>query len=133
MDEVTYMLSRGKVLSKLDAKDGFWSIHFDTKSSYLTSLNTHKGHSWFLHMLYGLKMYQDVFQMQMDPNTNRLPGIIAIHDDICVYGRDTAEHDRILLQLMQTATQLGLAFNSSNSAICQSQISFCAAILQCRA
>ena len=61
--------------------------------------------------------------MQMDQITNRLPGIIDIHDDICVYGKDTAEHDRNLLQLMKTAEQQGLVFHSSKCAIHQSQIS----------
>ena len=50
-------------------------------------------------MPFGLKMSQDVFQMQMDQITDRLPGVIAIHDDICVFGKDTAEHDNNLLQL----------------------------------
>ena len=35
----------------------------------------------------------DVFQMKMDHITDRLPGVIAIHDDICVYGK-TQEQTR---------------------------------------
>ena len=96
-DEITHKLSGAKVFSKLDAKDGFWSIHLDTQSSYLTTFNTHKGCYRFLRMPFGLKMSQDVFQMQMDQITDRLPGVIAIHDDICVFGKDTAEHDNNLL------------------------------------
>ena len=79
-------------------------------------------------MPFGLKMLQDVFQMWMNQITNRLPRIIAIHDDICMYGKDTAGHDRNLIQLMQTATQQGLVFNSSKCVIQQSQISIYGAI-----
>ena len=79
-------------------------------------------------MPFGLKMSQDVFQMRMDQITDRLPGVIAIHDDICVFGKDTAEHDNNLLQLMKTAQGHGLVFNSSKCAIRQSQISFYGAI-----
>ena len=75
-------------------------------------------------MPFRLKMSQDVFQMWMDQITNRLPGVIAIHDDICMYGKDMAEHDHNLLQLMKTAHGQGLVFNSSKCAICQSKISF---------
>ena len=128
MDEITHKLSEAKVFSKLDAKDGFWSIHLDTQSSYLTTFNTHEGCYQFLHMYFGLKMSQDVFQMQMDQITSRLPGVIAIHDDICVFGKDTAEHDTNLLQLMKTAQGHGLVFNSSKCVICKSQISFYGAI-----
>ena len=50
-------------------------------------------------------MSQDVFQMWMDQLTDRLPGIIAMHDDICVYGKDITEHDHIQLQLMKTVQE----------------------------
>ena len=62
--------------------------------------------------------------MWMDQLTDKLPGIIAIHDDICVYGKDTTEHDNSLLQFMNTAQEQGLVFNSIKCAIRQSQISF---------
>ena len=81
LDEITHHLSGATCFSKLDAKDGFWSIHLDEDSSYLTTFNTHCGRYRFLLMPFGLKMSQDVFQMQMDQATDRLPGIIAIHDD----------------------------------------------------
>ena len=55
LDEITHKLSGAKVFSKLDAKDGFWSIHLDTPSSFLTTFNTHKGCYQFLHMPFGLK------------------------------------------------------------------------------
>ena len=66
LDEISYKLSGAIIFSKLDAKDGFWSIHLDTPSSYLTTFNTCKGTYRFLHMPFGLKMSQDVFQMRMD-------------------------------------------------------------------
>ena len=126
LDEITHKLSGANVFSKLDAKDGFWSIHLDTPSSFLTTFNTHKGCYWFLCMPFGLKMSQDVFQMWMDQITNRLPGITAIH--ICVCSKDTTENDNNLLKLMQTAQDHGLVFNSNKCTICQPQISFYGAI-----
>ena len=63
------------------------------------------------------------FNRQIDQIINILP-IIAIYDDICVYGRDTTEHDRNLLQLMQTASQQGLIFNSIKCSILQPKILF---------
>ena len=86
-------------------KDSFWSIHLDTQSSYLTTSNTHKRCYWFLYMPFGLKLLQDVFQMWLEQITHRLPGIIAIHDDTCMYGKETTEHDRNLPQLMKTSNR----------------------------
>ena len=82
LDEISHWLSGATCFSKLDTKDGFWIIHLDEKSLYLTTFNTHCGRYRFLHMPFGLKMSQDIFQMQMDQATDCLPSIIAIHDDI---------------------------------------------------
>ena len=70
----------------------------------------------------------DVFQMCMDQITNRLPGIIAIHDDICVFGKLREGHGTHLLQLMKTASKTGLVFNSHKCSIRQPQITFCGEI-----
>ena len=78
LDKISYILSCATVFSKLDAKDGFWSIHLDTPSSYLIMFNTHKGCYQYLCTSFGLNMSQDIFQMCMDQNTNRLTGIITI-------------------------------------------------------
>ena len=40
LDEITHKLSGAKVFSKLDEKDGLWSIHLETPS-FLTTFNTH--------------------------------------------------------------------------------------------
>ena len=60
--------------------------------------------------------------------TDRLPGIIAIHDDICVFGATGEEHDTYLLHLMKTISKNGLVFNSHKCSIRQPQITFHGAI-----
>ena len=42
LKDISHMLVGPKVFSKLDVKDGFWSLHLNTPSSYLTTFNTHK-------------------------------------------------------------------------------------------
>ena len=49
----------------------------------------------------------------MDQATDHLPGISAIYDDICIYGHAPEEHDRHLLQLIQTAKEHVIVFNST--------------------
>ena len=108
LEEILNKLPGATVFSKMNAKDGFLSVHLDTPSIYLTAFNTHKGRYRFLRMPFGLKMSQDVFQMGMDNITDRLPGIILIHNDICIFGKTQQEHDENLLQLMKTATNMAL-------------------------
>ena len=128
LEEISHKFSGATVFSKLDAKDGFWSIHLDMPSSYLTTFNTHKGCYQYLCMSFGLNMSQDVFQMHMDQITDRLPGIIAIHNDICVFGKTREEHNTNLLQLMKTASKNWLVFNSHKCSIRQPQITSYGAI-----
>ena len=124
LEEISHKLAGATVFSKLDAKDGFWSVHLHDTSSHLTTFNTHKGRYRFLRMPFGLKMAQDVFQMRMDQITERLPGIIAIHNDICVFGKTQEQHDKHLLQLLKTALAKGLVFNSRKCQISKPQITF---------
>ena len=123
-DEITHCLSGATCFSKLDAKDGFWSIHLDEDSLYLTTFYTHHGRYRFLHMPFSLKMSQDAFQMQMDQATDCLPCIIAIQDDICMFDRTPEEHDEHLLSLMESAKTHGIVFNSAKCHIRQPQIAF---------
>ena len=63
LNEISHCPSGATCFCKLDTKDGFWSIHLDEKSSYLTMFNMHHGRYRFLHMPIRLKMSHDVFQM----------------------------------------------------------------------
>ena len=64
----------------------------------------------------------------MDHITEGLKGVIAIHDDICVYGKTREEHDERLIALMRRATDKGLVFNSKKCQIRQQSITFYGAI-----
>ena len=97
LKEISHKLAGATVFSKLDAKDGFWSMQLDNASSHLTTFNTHKGRYRFLTMPFSLKMAQDIFQMRMDEITERLPGILAINDDISVFGKTQEQHNKHLL------------------------------------
>ena len=124
LDEISHHLSGATCFGKLDSKDGFWTIHLDEKTSYLTMFNMHCGRYQFLNMPFGLKMSQDVFQMQMDQATYCLPSIIAIHDDICIFSHTLEEHDWHLLHLMETAKEHGIVFNSTKCQLKQPLIAF---------
>ena len=79
--EISHQLNGTTYISKLDAKDRFWSIHLNEKSFYMTTFNTHCGRYQFLWIPFGLKMSQEIFQMCMDQVIDHLPSIIAKHCD----------------------------------------------------
>ena len=60
----------------------------------------------------------------MDRILARAPCCVGIADDVVVYGRDNAEHDKNLLRLRQVAKEEGLVFNSKKCAIKTNEIVF---------
>ena len=128
LDEISHQLTGATCFSKLDTKEGWWSIHLDDRSLYLTTFNMHHGRYCFLLVPFSLKMSQDIFQMQMDQATGCLPSNIAIHDDVCVFGHTPEECDWHLLHLMETAMEHTIVFNSAKCQIRQPQIAFYGAV-----
>ena len=64
----------------------------------------------------------------MNQATGHLPGIIAIHDDICMFGHTPEEHDKHLLHLMESPKTHGIVFNSTKCHIRLPQIAFYSAV-----
>ena len=128
LDEISQYLSRATDFIKHSAKDGFWNVHLDKDSSYLTTFNTYKGRYEFLHMPVSLNVSQGVFQICMDQAADCLSSIIVIHNDICVYGQTPEKHGRHLIHLIQSTLKNGIVFNSSKGRIRQSEISFYGAV-----
>ena len=62
MEELSHKLSGTKFFSKLDAKNGYWSVKLDRESQLLTTFNSPFGRYCFQRMPFGLVMSQDVFQ-----------------------------------------------------------------------
>ena len=65
--------------------------------------NTHLGRYCFLRVPFGLKISQDIFWMRMDDIIVQCPGILAIHDDVFIYGKDDSDHDTNLVNLFNVA------------------------------
>ena len=58
---------------------------------------------------------QDVFQKNVDQTCEGLPGVVAIADDIVVYGKSEAEHDEHMDNVMKRTQEVGLCLNPSSS------------------
>ena len=131
LNETSHKLSDTQFFSKLDAKNGFWSIHLEEPNSFPTTFNTHKGRYRFLCMSFGPKMSQDVFQMWMDQIPDMLPIVIAVHDNICVFSKTPQEHNKNSNLILPNANSYRnrLVFNSNRCNIRKPKITFYSVIL----
>ena len=69
-------------------------------------------------------MSQDIFQMRMDDIVAQCPSVLAIHDDVFIYGKDNRDHDANIINLFNVAQKEGLIFNSKKCAIKQESVTF---------
>ena len=124
LEEITHKLAGSVIFSKLDARHGYWSVQLDDESKRLTTFNSPFGRYCFRRLPFGLNLSQDVFQERMDCILEKCPGTISIADDVGVFGKTEAEHDKHLHNLMRVALQHGLMFNIDKCDIKQANMKF---------
>ncbi len=115
VEEIAAQLNGAHVFSTLDASSGFWHVKLDENSSKLTTFNTPFGrHSIrFLRMPFGINSASEVFQKRMSQAFEDIDGVevIAIVDDILIWGKDEAEHNDRLKQVLERVRQINLKLN----------------------
>ena len=100
-------LTKAKVFTVVDAKDGFWQVKLSEKSSYYTTFNTPYGRYRWLRMPFGICSASEEFQRRINTALEGLPGVKVIVDDILIYGKGddieeaNRDHDRNLIALLK--------------------------------
>ena len=130
LDEVLPKLSKAKVFSTLDAKDGFYQVGLDEESSLKTTFWTPFGRYRYLRLPFGINLAPEEFECKLQEKLNGLPGVIVLRDDILVVGNgetlDEANknHDENLVRLLDRARQVNLRLNSSKLHLRKSEVRF---------
>ena len=72
IEEILTELSKAKVFSKVDLKEGFLQVELDEESSKLTVFQTRWGRYGFHKMPFGITAAPEIFQMKLDQNLEGL-------------------------------------------------------------
>ena len=112
-----------KGVFKTWCNSGYWQLKLDEESSNLCTFNTPFGRYRFLRVPFGIVSASEIFQRVMSQMVEDIAGSEAIMDDIVVWGKDQAEHDMRLKQVMDKAKACGLNFNKGKCKFWQNQIS----------
>ena len=121
LKEIAHVLMGATRFSKVDSNKAFFGMHLTEEASLLTMFNTHLGRYRFSCVPFRLKMSQDIFQMRMDDIVAQCPSILAIHDDVFIYGKNDRDHDANIINVAQKE---GLIFNSKKCTIKQESVPF---------
>ena len=125
VEEIAHKLARERYFTKGDA----YNVHLSKKSRELTVFrtNTH-GRLCYKRMPFGMKMSQDVFQIQMDWILEQCPRVIGIHDDVIIYGYTREDHDANLIKFLNVCQMEGLCLSSKKLELCRDRVSFFGAV-----
>lgn len=99
LEDVAPKLSGATVFSTLDASSGFWQIPLDPSCKKLTTFITPVGRFCFKSLPFGITSASEIFQREMSTLLRKHKGTVVVMDDILVYGKDKAEHDRNLKEV----------------------------------
>ena len=118
IEEILPELSKAKVCSKVDLKEGFLQVELDEESSKLTVFQTPWGRYCFHRMPFGITPAPEIFQMKLDQTLEGLKGVFKIADDIIlITGQGETEreadedHNRNLKSLLDRCRERNIKLN----------------------
>ena len=130
IEDILPELSKARVFTKADLKDGFLQIQLDDASSKLTTFQTAWGRYRWLRMPYGISPAPECFQQKLDQCLESLKGVYKIADDLLIIGQgDTDEeadqdHDHNLKNLLDRCRTKGIKLNKDKFQFKCSEVSF---------
>ncbi|KAI2650239.1 Retrovirus-related Pol polyprotein from transposon 17.6 [Labeo rohita] len=124
LEDITPKLAGARYFSVTDARSGYWAVKLSEKSSYLTTFNTVFSRYRFCRLPFGIVSAQDVFQQKIDEIYEGLPGVVAIVDDVLVYGKTKEEHDRNLRSMLERSRKKGVCLNPEKRTVCVPEVSY---------
>ena len=130
IEEILPELSKAKVFSVADARNGFWQVKLDEPSSYLTTFWTPFGRYRWLRMPFEIATAPEEYQRRQHEVLEGLPGLYVIADDILITGQgETQEealqdHDRNLIALLERAREVNLKLNPKKLKLRLSEVPF---------
>ena len=124
LEDILPQLSNAHYFTKLDVRSGYWTISLDEPSSYFTTFNTPYGRYRFKRLPFGLNCSQDLFQAKIDECYAELDGVVAIVDDILVYGSTREEHDSNLPRVLQISREKDMKLNDDKLEVGVTEVTY---------
>ena len=124
IDDLTHTLNGATVFSKLDLRAGYHQLTLAPESRYITTFATHHGLWRYKRLNFGTNSASEIFQKKIQSLLINIPGSLNISDDIIVFGKTQAEHDRALEAVCQKFSDVNLTLHKKKCEFNKSSISF---------
>ena len=100
------------MFSKLDLRWGFHQIELEPNSRDITSFATDDGIFRYKRLSFGVNEAQEKYQHIITQTMAGLKGVANIVNDFVVHGKDSEEHDRNLIKVLERLKERGLTVNA---------------------
>ena len=124
VNEALAQLAGATIFTKLDANSGFWQIPLSPESHPLTTFITPFGRYHFNKLLFGISSAPELFQRRMSTILEGLEGVVCLIDGVLGIGKNEAEHDTRLMQVLERLESVGVTLNRETCAFRQSSVKF---------
>ncbi|MES9882663.1 MAG: RNase H-like domain-containing protein [Sedimenticola sp.] len=124
IDDLITELNGAKVFSTIDLKNGFHQIVLAPESRSITTFSTHVGLYRYKRLNMGVTSAPEIFQNEVRQVLEGLHGVRNISDDIIVYGKNQAEHDRNLEAVFGRLRENNLTLNKQKCKFSQPKLVF---------
>ena len=124
IDELVAKFSRAVIFTVVDIDKGYWQVELHPDSRKYTCMAFDIGRYQFKRLPMGTVVASDIFQKKLDAVYIGLPGVTGIADDMIIFGKTELEHDRNLLQFLETTRKNGLVLNKSKLQFKKQEVHF---------
>lgn len=124
LDQVVSKLFGARYFTVLDCSEGFWQIPLDERASKLCTFITPWGRYRFTRMPYGIISASNVFQQFTDVLFQDLEGATCVVDDILCWGRDKAELNERVHDVLRRCQEAGLVLNPKKCQISKTVVRY---------
>ena len=111
VEELLTKLAGGEKFTKIDLREAYLQVPLDEASQKYTVINTHRGLLATTRLVYGIASAPAIFQRLMENVLTGLPQVAVFLDDICITGKDDAEHKANVREVLRRLAKEGLKIN----------------------
>ena len=124
VDDLVHNLNGATVFTKLDLRQGYHQVPLSPESRYITTFTTHKGLRRSTRLNFGTNSASEMFQNIISEQIRDIPGALNISDDVIVFGKTQAEHDKALQAVFERFSIAGLSLNKTKCEFNKNSLTF---------
>ena len=124
IEDLIHDINGATVFSKLDLTAGYHQLELHPSCRHITTFSTHIGLFRYKRLNFGVNAAAELFQHTIQSLIADIAGARNVSDDIIIFGKTQADHDRALHAVLSRLHSRGLTVNASKVVINQPSIEF---------